>query len=170
MITLIIIGCIIYVIVATKKANTPDDKDSAKVMEDISKIPDIYFYAQPMNGFNRFLNMSYDGSREIRFFGYSNGLVTIKMKNGQILRSHLKDMLVRFDKPKNYPVTVAISSPEAKVDFYEMTNLKEKEWETIYHILSLARTTYGTDIFKYSSLDKNLGRVNMILKLIQHLQ
>ena len=97
---------------------------------------------------------------------YDNGFVTLTMQSGAKLTASLSSMQVIFQKV-NSLIEVTVSDRNSKINFYEMAYLySNQEWEVIYKVLSLANTTYGTDIF--SNWNKNMGKVNSILKIIKY--
>ena len=165
MITILIIGLVIWALYASF---TPDKKDHQKVREEIEKLPRIYFKGKELGEINKFLNLAYDDSRIMKSFLYDKGQVTLTMKNGTILTAPLSSMVVYFQKAKLSPIEVTIHYRDRDIYFYEMHGLySSKEYEVIYKILSLANTTYGTDIF--NEWNKNLSKVNSILKIMKYL-
>lgn len=90
------------------------------------------------------------------------------MKNGKTLIASLSKMEVRFVKNRGL-ISVTVKCEGEEVSFYGMSKLyTDQEWEVIYRVLCLAGTTYGTSIF--SGWNKNIGKVNTILKIIKVFQ
>ena len=119
-----------------------------------------------MSGLEKFANLAYDDRKILKSFLYDSGHVTLTMQNGDVLTASLGSIEVLFSKFKNNPIDVTVIFKNQKVNFYEMVGLySDKEWEVIFKILSLANKTYGTYIF--SNWNKNMGKVNSILKIIK---
>lgn len=161
-IVIIVIICV-WVLIAS---NTPDKKDKEKVKEEIEKLPRILLKSKNLSGWEKFVNLAYDDSTILKSFLYDNGFVTLTMQSGAKLTASLSSMQVIFTKV-NSLIEVTVSDRNSKIKFYEMAYLySNQEWEVIYKVLSLANTTYGTDIF--SNWNKNMGKVNSILKIIKY--
>lgn len=165
MITLLIIVIIVLAICGAFNP-TPDKKDKQKVREEIEKLPRIFLKGKKMSGFEKFANLAYDDNTILKSFLYDNSIVTLTMQSGKVLTASLASMEVHFEKVKNSPIDVTVIDRNYKINFYEMAGLyTSQEWEVIYKVLSLANTTYGTDIF--SNWNKNMSKVNSILKIIK---
>lgn len=165
MITLIIIAIIIWAVIS---ACTTDKKDEKKVQEEIQLLPRIDFKAKDLSSFQKFMNLAYDDSSVLTAFLYEQGYVRLTMKNGKILLAPLSKIEAHFVKNSGL-IFVTVKCEGEEVSFYEMSKLySNQEWEVIYRVLCLAGTTYGTDIF--SSWNKNIGKVNSILKIVKAFQ
>lgn len=165
MITLIII---IAVVLAIISINSPDKKNEKKVQEEIQRLPKIDFKANNLTGFQKFINLAYDESSVLTEFQYEQEYVKLTMRNGKTLFAPLSKMEVHFTKNSGL-IVVTVKYREDKISFYEMSKLySNQEWEVIYRVLCLAGVTYGSDIF--SSFNKNLGKVNTILKILKAIQ
>lgn len=164
----LIIIVIIIAIMAVIASNQPDKKNKEKVEEEISKLPKIYLKSRTLTGFEKAMNLAYDDTCILDSFLYEQGTVKLTMKNGKVLWFPLSEAEVRFEKDKIRGIFVTVKHCRGKVKFNEITNFNNQEWEVIYKVLSLAGTTYGTDIF--SNWNKNLSKINSILKIIKALQ
>jgi len=165
MFTIIIVVLVVWALIATF---TPDKKDNLKVKEEIEKLPRIDLKGKKMSGLEKLANLAYDDNTILKSFLYDNGIVTLTMQSGKVLAASLTSMEVHFVKLRNAPIDVTVIDRNYKINFYEMAGLySSQEWEVIYKVLSLANTTYGTDIF--SSWNKNMSKVNSILKIIKSL-
>lgn len=165
MITILIIVLVIW---ALKSAFTPDKKDEQKVQEEIEKLPRIFLKGKNMGKMEKFANLAFDDSKILKSFLYENGNVTFTMQSGQILVASLSSMEVHFVKFKNAPIDVTVKDRNYSLNFQEMIYLyQDQEWEIIFKVLSLAKTTYGTSIF--SQWNKNVSTVSSIIKLVNML-
>lgn len=138
-----------------------------EVKEEISKLPRIYFKSRELTSFKKFLNLAYEKKVVLDSFLYEKGNIKLIMKDGKSINSSLSDTVVYFSK-NNGLIYVTVKNFNDKIQFYEVTNFNQQEWEVIYKVLSLAGTTYGVGIF--SNWNKNIGKVNSILKIIKFLQ
>lgn len=164
MITLLFILIVLVAIFSFK----PDKKNMQLVNEEIQKLPKISLRGKNMTGTQKFLNLAYDDDEILNSFLYESGAVKLEMKNGKYIFAPLSEIEVRFTKSNNM-IFVTVKRGNIKIEFREMAFLyTQQEWEVIYKVLSLAGRTYGADMF--SDLNKNIGKVNSILKALKALQ
>ena len=167
MITILLIVIVVLAICGAFNP-TPDKKNKQKDREEIEKLPRIFLKGKKMGGLEKLANLAYDDNKILKSFLYDNGIVTLTMQSGKVLTASLTSMEVHFVKLRSAPIDVTVIDRNYKINFYEMAGLySSQEWEVIYKVLSLANTTYGTDIF--SSWNKNMSKVNSILKILKFL-
>lgn len=160
MITLIIIVCVVLVIFSSKKDKHNVEEDASA----LAKIPSFTVKAKPMSGFSKFLNLAYDDNQLIQTFSFSNQTVDIRMKGGKKMSANLSNVYVEFQKV-NGLVYYKVKGNGVTLDFYQTTNITNKEWDAINGILCLAGETHGRDMF--SKTAKRLGYINTALKAIK---
>lgn len=156
LIIIIVIGIIIY------SALTPNNKTQGEINQAKHQLPNIYLQARNMGGLLKTLNFAFDDSVILQHFSYENGVVTLTMKNGAIMKAPLSDMEVSFDVLVNeIHTTIFAYGRKQKVITYD--NFNKHEWEVILRVLALAGKTYGT-----SFLTGNVGdthkNIQQILK------
>ena len=156
LIIIIVIGIIIY------SALTPNNKTQGEINQAKHQLPNIYLQARNMGGLLKTLNFAFDDSVILQHFSYENGVVTLTMKNGAIMKAPLSDMEVSFDALVNeIHTTIFAYGRKQKVITYD--NFNKHEWEVILRVLALAGKTYGT-----SFLTGNVGdthkNIEQILK------
>ena len=120
-----------------------------------------------MGGLLKTLNFAFDDSVILQHFSYENGVVTLTMKNGTIMKAPLSDMEVSFDALVNeIHTTIFAYGRKQKVITYD--NFNKHEWEVILRVLALASKTYGT-----SFLTGNVGdtqyNIQQILKELRYI-
>lgn len=163
MITFIIIVSVIFIIVSMKKKT----HNSIGDMEARDNFPPFSITAPEMSTFSKIMNLAIDKSSLLHYISYYNGLVEIRMKNGKGLVSKLSTLHVDFSKNQGL-IVYYVKSPAGKVEFYQTTNITNKQWDVINSLLCLAGSTRGEEIF--GSTYKKIGYVNMALKAIKHFQ
>ncbi|MBD5250959.1 MAG: hypothetical protein HDS56_07280 [Barnesiella sp.] len=140
------------------KHNVEEDNEA------ISQLPDFRVNAKEMSTFSKILNLAINKSELLQSFSYSNKYVTMKMQDGKVFSSQLKDMYVIFEKT-NGVISYIINGNGKKISFYQTTNITDKEWNAINGVLCLAGTTRGRSLF--SKETKYLGYINIALKAIK---
>ena len=139
LIIIIVIGIIIY------SALTPNNKTQGEINQAKHQLPNIYLQARNMGGLLKTLNFAFDDSVILQHFSYENGVVTLTMKNGTIMKAPLSDMEVSFDALVNeIHTTIFAYGRKQKVITYD--NFNKHEWEVILRVLALASKTYGTSV------------------------
>lgn len=162
MFTFVIIIVIIWIIVASSKAKRkPDKRDEKKIEADIIALPDFCLVAKPMTDFNKWMNLSFKGTRELNKFEYKNKILTITLKDGSSLSAPLSAMKTAFQDVKGEPFTVVVEANGKTIAFYEMVGIFDKsQWELIYRVMCLSGETYGrevfTDAYKYTKTASNV--------------
>ena len=161
LIIIIVIGIIIY------SALTPNNKTQGEINQAKHQLPNIYLQARNMGGLLKTLNFAFDDSVILQHFSYENGVVTLTMKNGTIMKAPLSDMEVSFDALVNeIHTTIFANGRKQKVITYD--NFNKHDWEVILRVLALASKTYGT-----SFLTGNVGdtqyNIQQILKELRYI-
>lgn len=160
MITLFIIIVIVCIIWGCKK----DKHNVAEDATTLASIPSFTVTAKPMSTFSKVMNLAYDDNQLLQSFSYSNQLVVIRMKSGKTISCPLVNLSVAFQKQTGN-IFYTVKGCGVKIDFYQTTNISDKEWDAINSILCLAGETYGRDMF--SKTAKKLGYINLALKAIK---
>ena len=161
LIIIIVIGIIIY------SAITPNNKTQGEINQAKHQLPNIYLQARNMGGLLKTLNLAFDDSIILQFFSYENGVVTLTMKNGAILKASLADMEVSFEVLVNsIQTTIVAHGRKQKVITYD--NFNKNEWEVILRVLALAGRTYGTSFLTgdVSDTQKNIQQILEELRYI----
>lgn len=97
-----------------------------------------------LSSFQQVMNLS-SKSNTLDVFSYSDSMVFIKMKNGQQIMEHIDKITCRFDYyvKGNYR-TVNVKSPQNNLSIQELNALmSERDWDTIFTILTKAGKTYN---------------------------
>lgn len=161
LIIIIVIGIIIY------SALTPNNKTQGEINQAKHQLPNIYLQARNMGGLLKTLNFAFDDSVILQHFSYENGVVTLTMKNGAIMKAPLSDMEVSFDALVNEThATIVAYGRKQKVITYD--NFNKYEWEVILRVLALASKTYGTSLL-IGSLDNTEYNIKQILKTMNRI-
>ena len=156
LIIIIVIGIIIY------SALTPNNKTQGEINQAKHQLPNIYLQARNMGGLLKTLNLAFDDSVILQHFSYENGVVTLTMKNGAIMKAPLSDMEVSFDALVNeIHATIFAYGRKQKVITYD--NFNKHEWEVILRVLALAGKTYGTS-FLIGNVGDTHKNIQQILK------
>lgn len=160
MITLTIIIMVLIIYLNRKKNyhNNPVDRNI------VAQIPPFTFRARPMSQFSKFLNLAYDDRCLLDQFSFNNGMVYMRMKDGQAVEAPISNIFLEASKYKSGPISYKVWTPYWKVQFYQTTNIPNVEWDAINAVLSLAGTTRG-EIY-LGNKHKSIGHVNTVLRAL----
>jgi len=160
--TCILIVIVFIIIVAAcskeeKKVKKPDTKAS-NFSELLNKLGNISYQAQDLSRIeNAFYN--WDKNALLDYFSYQNGILTIRMKNGNILSGPIQQFSVQFDASsydiEKYQACVEYNGNQATIDSGLLKNLfAEQEWSDIFTYLTYCGTTYDTYVFSQAALEE----------------
>ena len=142
------------------KSLQPKNKTEKEIQKATSELPNIYLHSKDMGGLIKTLNFAFDNSLILQYFAYENGVVTLKMKDGTTMKAPLDKMEVRYDTSSKM-VKMKIKAYDKIVKISSYDNFREREWEIIFRVLALSRTTYGTNLLlgNYSNPRYNVQKI-----------
>lgn len=155
MVLFIIIVIIIIAIVIDKNSKRADTQNLTKVSLDRMLLPNIDIISPNLNALTRF---GMEKKLSIQRFVYSDGNLTITMRNGALVSGRLDQADVRFEegwitngyiRVKTFFTHVTLGGSKIKIQHYD-EQFTDGQWRAMYKVLVLAGITRNkSTITKY---------------------
>lgn len=173
MCTIIFFSLVFILIYCIVEKNKKPDKKSANYEQEIINLPEINMYASGDldTGWKMCLWPSADKASLVHLH-YKNHILSLKMKSGDYISGRIEDMIVRFYKTKNMPYCANVKLGNRELDIAWASSLyTDAQYETIFHILMLAGTTYDASIMSQASRNfaSNVSKAQAVMKIIKFL-
>jgi len=167
--TIVIIIIIIVIVSAFKQHNTPEKKVS-NYEQLVQQLANVSYSAREMSGIEKAANLWPSDEYLLQSFSYSNGTVSLTMKNGYVFTAPIRQLNARFYVQKGENYTAELWYGNQKLNIYTYWHLfSGEEWCSIFAYLSYSGTTYGAaQLSDFNRKVRNVtGKVNTGLKVLK---
>lgn len=166
MFLLLVIILVIVVIVSLK----PNQKTQSEIVQIQDGLPKIHLKSRGMSGLVRALNLAFEGSKILNSFTYENGIVTLQMQNGSMLKAHLSQIEVSYDANfKRNLASMSVKTYNKAVKVITYDNFNKHEWNVILRTMALAGKTYGSTLVvgtNVNDIERNIQKIRKELEYI----
>lgn len=145
MCTIIFVCVVLFIIIMI--SNNKKDKKPANYDQQVNELPPCVYQAREMTSGEKALNLWPSDSKLLNYFAYQNGIITIRMKNGQTMSGPIRQFAAKFENLPKYGLTEAyVSYNGAKITItcyaYIFT---DEEWANIFAYLTYCGETRRAD-------------------------
>ena len=167
LVTLIIIITIVLVV----KASRPDKKNQEQNEISISQLPKINIQASNRSTMKQKLKVGSD-SALLRSFSYSNGYVTIKMRDESSIHAPLAELTSCFSLLYGQRRAMLYYHGKELFVVEGPDLLSDDDWDRVFYVLSLSGKTHDviTISNSYKTQVANYKKARSVMKIIEFLQ
>lgn len=181
----VIILCTVCIIVALNNGSNPDKSglhfdDASKIEEykrNLSQLESCYYKCKELSNSEKALNLWPSDSSLLESFNFSNGHVSLRMKDGKTISGDILNMSARFSVLNGDNVVCKLTCGSVELEFKTIWHLfSDEEWYDIMNCLTWCGTTYNVNAYisvynkNNTASGKAIKYANVLLKGIRIIQ
>lgn len=151
---------VVIVVIVMISSSKKKDKRPANYDNEVNNLPNIEYHSREMSGTDKALNLWPNDSKLLDYFSYQNGILFLRMRNGQSLSGPIRQFSADFTPVNggNYQVDLKFNGQKMCVfTYYHL--FTDEEW---YHMIAYLMYCGETRGVEKLSGDKKMGALEVL--------